>query len=273
MWFNGAAADSDQSVGTQIQDSGAECNSREPQPDDILPAEQLEGNAAVSPLADANEAVHAQHLNILEQVWEGCQQQQHAEQAVIRQTLSLSDEQSGVHQQQHGAADPAQMQSAESLSAWLGSEAASRTASIGLADTPPLEAPSAGFQTDSCASIPVHHCATADTAADLSNSDEHGQDSHQLPVTRRHVQEADVIGGVEKSQHIQPPTSAPPASAVNRLQYSQLSVSQGDTNEPECDIYNLESPGPILIAGHNGTLVSHAESNDMCTNITTMYLT
>lgn len=259
MWFNGAAADSEHSEGNPAQTSQAECSSSEPRPVAAVSLEPA-GTAA----ADSNHAVEDEghHPSMLSTSWGDYeQQQQHGCDPLNLQQSCITNDLHMEEQQDQDQAAPNLIQSAESLSAWLGS----RTASLDANDAPEAltSIAEADYISDATA-VTVQHSLQHATAAagkecEVSVSTEkHAQDSNQYAAARPSVTAECFSANCEAAKDVdqQAPSGTTSARAVKR--YSQLSVSHEASRkntEPECDIYNLESPGPILIAGQNGALV------------------
>ena len=261
MWFNGAAADSEHSEGNPAQTSQAECSSSEPRPVAAVSMEPADTSAA-----DSNHAVENEghHPSMLSTSWGEHEQQQHGcDPLNLQQSCLTNHLHMGQQQQDQDQAAPNLIQSAESLSTWLGS----RTASLDANDAPEALTPIAEAGSSShVTALSVQHSpqaatatAVAETEPEVSTSSEkHVQDSDQYAVARPSWTAVCCNGNCEDAkdagQHA--PASLTSARAVKR--YGQLSVSHEASREntqPECDIYNLESPGPILIAGQHGALV------------------
>ena len=240
MWFNGAAADSQQSDSNHAQASQAECSSAEQQPMSLPLPDKFDLSSRPDQQPSMRGSVEDAHV-----------QQTCPAHASDAQHPSTADEASGtIQQQQQGKAAPV-IQSAESLSTWLGSEATSRvTSRAASSDLAEAEAK-------------LTMASKAVMAADCSNSSSDCNHSRHEHVTA----DVDAKAGYVSSQHTQKrqqqaSTGTATAKVVKR--FGQLSVSHEacrESAEPECDIYNLESPGPILIAGQTGALVSSNNNN------------
>ena len=263
MWFNGAAADSEHSEGNPAQTLQAECSSSEPQAVAAVSSEPT-GTSAVDSKHTMEDEGHHPSMPSASQK-EHSQQPGH--EVVYLQPSSMTNDlhiaQPQDQYQDQDQAAPNLIQSAESLSAWLGS----RTASLDANDAPESLAPiaEAGSSSDVTA-VSVQHSpqaatatAVAETEPEVSTSSEkHVQDSYQYAAARPSWTAECCNGNCEDANDAgqQAPAALTSARAVKR--YGQLSVSHeasGENTEPECDIYNLESPGPILIAGQHGALV------------------
>lgn len=240
MWFNGAAADSQQSDSNHAQASQAECSSAEQQPVSLPLPDQfhLPSEPAQQPSMSGNAAdTHVQ---------QACPAH-----AVDAQHPSMTNEAAGAMQQlPQGKAAPV-IQSAESLSAWLGSEATSRVTSRAASrDLAEAEAK-------------LTLASEAVLAADCNNSGNDCNQSRHEHVTADAAAKADCVSS-QHTQNRQQQAFASTATAKVVKRFGQLSVSHEayrESAEPECDIYNLESPGPILIAGQTGALVSSNNNN------------
>lgn len=241
MWFNGAAADSQQSDSNHAQASQAECSSAEPQPMSLPLPDQFDLSSGPDHQPSMSGSIEDAHA-----------QQTCPAYASDAAHPSMTDEAKGAMQQQQGKAAPV-IQSAESLSTWLGIEATSRvTSRAASSDLAEAEAK-------------LTMASTAVMAAGCSNSSSDCNRSRHEHVTA----DVDAKAGYVSSQHTQhrqqqAATSTATAKMVKR--FGQLSVSHEacrESAEPECDIYNLESPGPILIAGQTGALVS-SNNNNTC---------